>query len=214
MSVLTKKEILERVSEGSLTFSPALDTFQVRAHAIDLRLGYTIILPRAWRMTPGGREAIRLIDPLKSGYTQDHFEVIELEEGQYFELLPGEHVSVSSLEAIKLPADLMAVLYPRSSVSRRGLAVDLTGIVDAGYEGQLMIPIKNNTDHQVIRIYPGERFCQLVFQQLCSPATVITSRYHKRDIAEGAAKEKAAESKFIEKGKIRELKQKYAQKNP
>lgn len=212
MSVLTKADILARVTSGSLAFQPHLDTFQVRAHAIDLRLGYTILLPKAWHMTPGGREAIRLVDPLKKGYTQEHFEVIELEEGQYFELLPGEHVSVSSLESIKLPADLMAVLYPRSSVSRRGLAVDLTGIVDAGYEGQLMIPIRNNTAHQVIRVYPGERFCQLVFQTLSAPAEVITSRYHKRDIAEGAAKEKVTESKYIEKGKIRELKQKHAQK--
>jgi dCTP deaminase len=210
--ILTKKEILARVKEGSLAFSPALDTFQVRAHAIDLRLGYTILVPKAWRMTPGGREAIRLIDPLKKGYTNEHFEVIELEEGQYFELLPGEHVSVSSLETVKLPGDLMAVLYPRSSVSRRGLAVDLTGIVDAGYEGQLMIPIKNNTAHQVIRVYPGERFCQLVFQALISPAEVITSRYHKRDIAEGAMRDKNAESALIEKGKIRELKAKHTQK--
>lgn len=210
--ILTKKDILERVKAGTLTFTPALDTFQVRAHAIDLRLGYTILVPKAWRMTPGGREAIRLIDPLKKGYTNEHFEVIELEEGQYFELLPGEHVSVSSLESVKIPSDLMAVLYPRSSVSRRGLAVDLTGIVDAGYEGQLMIPIKNNTAHQVIRVYPGERFCQLVFQLLMSPAEVITSRYHKRDIAEGAMRDKNTESTFIEKGKIRELKSKHAQK--
>lgn len=210
--ILTKKEILARVKEGSLAFSPVLDTFQVRAHAIDLRLGYTILVPKAWRMTPGGREAIRLIDPLKKGYTNEHFEVIELEEGQYFELLPGEHVSVSSLETVKLPGDLMAVLYPRSSVSRRGLAVDLTGIVDAGYEGQLMIPIKNNTAHQVIRVYPGERFCQLVFQALMSPAEVITSRYHKRDIAEGAMRDKNVESALIEKGKIRVLKAKHTQK--
>lgn len=210
--ILTKKEILQKVKEGSLAFTPPLDTFQVRAHAIDLRLGYTILIPKAWRMTPGGREAIRLIDPLKKGYTNEHFEVIELEEGQYFELLPGEHVSVSSLETVKIPGDLMAVLYPRSSVSRRGLAVDLTGIVDAGYEGQLMIPIKNNTAHQVIRVYPGERFCQLVFQSLISPAEVITSRYHKRDLAEGAMRDKNTESKLIEKGKIRELKSKHAQK--
>jgi dCTP deaminase len=212
MSVLTKKEILAKVKSGSLTFTPPLDTFQVRAHAIDLRLGYTILIPRSWRMTPGGREAIRLIDPMKKDYKNEHFEVIELEEGQYFELLPGEHVSVSSLESVKIPSDIMAVLYPRSSVSRRGLAVDLTGIVDAGYEGQLIIPIKNNTAHQVIRIYPGERFCQLVFQQLVSPAVVITSRYHKRDLAEGALRDKNAESRLIEKGKIRELKAKHAQK--
>jgi dCTP deaminase len=212
MSVLTKNDILARVKEGSLTFSPNLDTFQVRAHAVDLRLGYTFLLPKSSRITPKGREAIRLVDPLKDAYTADYFDVIELEEGQYFELLPGEHVSVSSLETIKLPPDIMAVLYPRSSVSRRGLAVDLTGIVDAGYEGQLMIPIRNNTPSQVIRVYPGERFCQVVFEALTAPVVTMQSRYHKRDIAEGAMRDKNVESKLIEKGKIRELKTKHAQK--
>lgn len=212
MSVLTKSEILARVKEGNITFAPNLDTFQVRAHSVDLRLGYTFIIPKLARITPAGREAIRVVDPLKTGYTQDFFDVIELEEGQYFELLPGEHVSVSSLESIKLPGDVMAVLYPRSSVSRRGLAVDLTGIVDAGYEGQLMIPIRNNTSSQVIRVYPGERFCQVVFETLDHAIETITSRYHKRDIADGAQKDRAAESRLIEKGKIRELKTKHAQK--
>ncbi len=212
MSVLTKSEILDRVKKGDITFTPGLDTFQTRAHSIDLRLGYTFLLPKQARITKSGREAIRVIDPLKDGYTQEYFDVIELEEGQYFELLPGEHVSVSSLETIKLPHDLMAVLYPRSSVSRRGLAVDLTGIVDAGYEGQLMIPIRNNTSSQVIRVYPGERFCQLVFEHLSAEVAAIPSRYHKRDIADGAQKDKSTELHLIAKGKIRELKTKHAQK--
>jgi deoxycytidine triphosphate deaminase len=212
MSVLTKSDILARVKAGSLSFTPHLDTFQVRAHAVDLRLGYTFLVPKSTRLTAKGREAIRLVDPLKDTKREDLFEVIELEEGQYFELLPDEHVSVSSLESIKLPADVMAVLYPRSSISRRGLAVDLTGIIDAGYEGQLMIPIKNHTISQVIRIYPGERFCQVVFESLNDSVQTIQSRYHKRDIAEGAMKDKTVESKLIEKGSIRLLKQKHAQK--
>jgi dCTP deaminase len=212
MSTLTKTAILQKVKEGVLAFTPALDTFQVRAHAVDLRLGYTFLVPKSTRLTAKGREAIRLVDPIKDAHRQDLFDVIELEEGQYFELLPDEHVSVSSLESIKLPADVMAVLYPRSSISRRGLAVDLTGIIDAGYEGQLMIPIKNHTTSQVIRIYPGERFCQVVFESLGDSVEVIQSRYHKRDIAEGSLKDKTKESKLIEKGSIRLLKQKYAQK--
>ena len=38
----------------------------------------------------------------------------------------------------------------RSSVNRRGISVDLTGIIDAGYEGQLIIPIRNNTTHMLL----------------------------------------------------------------
>jgi dCTP deaminase len=210
MSILTKSQILARVSDGSISFMPKLDRFQVQAHSIDLRLGYTFLVPKQAIITKAGREAVQVVDSLKNGYTQAFFDVIELEEGQYFELLPGEHVTVSSLESIKVPQEIMAVLYPRSSVSRRGLAVDLTGIIDAGYEGQLMIPVRNNTSSQVIRVYPGERFCQVVFEELGDTAEKHISRYHKRDIAEGAAKDKTKELALISKGKIRELKSKYS----
>jgi dCTP deaminase len=210
MSILTKSQILARVSDGSISFTPKLDRFQVQAHSIDLRLGYTFLVPKQAILTKMGREAVQVVDSLKNGYTQAFFDVIELEEGQYFELLPGEHVTVSSLESIKVPQEIMAVLYPRSSVSRRGLAVDLTGIIDAGYEGQLMIPVRNNTSSQVIRVYPGERFCQVVFEELGATADKHISRYHKRDIAEGAAKDKTKELTLIAKGKIRELKSKYS----
>src|SRR5438105_15936371 len=89
----------------------------------------------------------------------EHFDVVELEKGQFFDLLPNEHILVSSLESIAIPDDLMAIMYPRSSINRKGISVDQTGIVDSGYEGQLVIPIRNNTQSQTVRLYPGERFC-------------------------------------------------------
>lgn len=205
MAVLSCQQILDRTRKGEIGFSPELDQFQMQSHAVDLRLGFTFILPKSWRMTVSGREAVN-VNPLKDGYGSECFDVIELEQGQYFELLPNEYVSVSSLETVKIPSDLMGVLYPRSSVNRRGLSVDLTGIVDSGYEGQLMIPVKNNTSSQVIRLYPGERFCQIVFETLTDDTVSRKSRYHGRDITEGLAKENNSEVKYILSGKIRELK--------
>ena len=109
-----------------------------------------------------------------------------------------------------LSNDLMAVLYPRSSVNRKGLAIDLSGIVDAGYEGRLVIPIRNNTS-QVIRLYPGERFCQLVFYPLNQPIKIERSRWHKSDTIVGRKSEKKkAEELYISKGRIKELKLKFA----
>ena len=210
MAVLVKTEILQLIEEGKLAFNPELDRWQVQPHSVDLRLGFTFLVPKQAQMTIKGREAIR-VDHLqiKAGNSR-YFEVIELEEGQYFELLPREHVTVVSLEKIKLSAGLMAVLYPRSSVNRRGLTVDLSGIVDAGYEGQLVVPMGNNTD-QVIRVYPGERFCQLVFQRLEREVGVLKSRWHGRDVAQGLVKERYnREVTLVRRGKIRELKKRYA----
>jgi dCTP deaminase len=211
MAILTKNQILERISNSNIKFKPNLDEFQAQAHAIDLRLGYTFLLPKRWHLTEKGREALN-IDHLDDNHP-DYFDVIELEKEQTFELLPGEYVLASTLETVGIPDDLMAILYPRSSTNRKGLSVDLTGIVDSGYEGQLAIPIRNNTESQTIKLYPGERFCQIVFEKLDEVAKVRESRYHQKDIIEGFIKndfknkeKDTTEIDLVRNGNILELK--------
>jgi deoxycytidine triphosphate deaminase len=135
-----------------------------------------------------------------------HFDVVELEQGQFFDLLPGEYILVCTLESIKVPNNLMAVLYPRSSTNRKGLSLDLTGIIDSGYEGQLTLPIRNNTRSQTVRLYPGERLCQIVFEELSEPVEAKRSKYHKLDIIEGFIREEKEESELILGGDIKKLK--------
>ena len=207
MSVITKKQILEKMKSGEITFKPALDQFQLQEHAVDLRLGFTFMIPKMWHMTPQGRESLDIthFDKNNNGF----FEVIELEQGQYFDLLPQEYILVSTFESIKVPDDLMAVLYPRSSTNRKGLSLDLTGIIDSGYEGQLVLPMRNNTRSQTVRLYPGERMCQIVFEQLTEKVSARKSKYHQKDIIDGVTLEKKDESELILNGKIRELKENY-----
>ncbi|MBA3823428.1 MAG: dCTP deaminase [Ktedonobacterales bacterium] len=207
MSMLTKAEILDLIQANRLTFTPALDEFQLQAHAIDLRLGSTFLIARRWTFNQQGRIALRS-DEVENGIA--HFDTIELEAGQVFDLLPGESVLVSTLEVIGMPDDLVGQMFPRSSVNRRGLAVELSGIIDAGYEGNLIIPVRNNDISSVVRLYPGERFCQITLTRLAAPADVRRSRYHRRDIATGVQPEQNAdEVQLVRAGKLAELKQRY-----
>lgn len=207
MSILTKKQIIERISKGGLAIKPGLDLFQLQEHSIDLRLGFTFMIPKMWHLTSNGRESLDITHFDKRNH--EYFEVVELEQGQYFDFLPQEYILVSTLETIKMPDDLMAILYPRSSTNRKGLSLDLTGIIDAGYEGQLVIPIRNNTRSQAVRLYPGERLCQVVFEELCSPVTSRPSKYHQKDIIEGVQMEKKDEAELIMKGDMKNLKEKF-----
>lgn len=204
MAVITRDEILQRVKEGNLVFNPNLDAFQLQAHAVDLRMGFTFLIPKAWRMTDKGREAL-MIDPLRN-HGPEYFDVIELEQGQSFDLLPQEYVLVSTFETVKIPNDLMGILYPRSSVNRKGLSVDLTGIIDSGYEGPLTLPIRNNTRSQVIQLHPGERICQVVFEELKHPVEARKSRWHMKDVVDKGKKEKGDEMKLVFSGDIKKLK--------
>jgi dCTP deaminase len=206
--VLTKHEVRERLARGDLAFTPALDSFQLHDHVVDLRLGFTFLIPKQWRLTEKGRETITITHFNKPGL--QYFDVVELEEGQYFELLPHEYVIVSTLEKMKIPNDLMGILYPRSSTNRKGLSLDLTGVIDCGYEGTLALPVRNNTSAQVVRLYPGERICQIAFEELKQEIRAPRKhKYHRKDLVEGVGKEKEAEAALILKGKINTLKEKY-----
>ncbi|NQV12164.1 dCTP deaminase [Candidatus Uhrbacteria bacterium] len=176
MAILTRTDIKKEISEGRLSFSPPLDQFQMQPHAIDLRLGTKFMIPKSWEITEKGRAAIKVA--IDSESSDSEYEQIDLKPGQYFEILPDEFVIATSLENITLKSpNLMAILFPRTSTNRRGLNLSLSGIIDTGYEGTLIFPIKNETN-QVIRIYPGERICQIILQELSGDLTPEEANLH------------------------------------
>jgi dCTP deaminase len=207
VAIITKQQIVELVRSGALVFKPGIDLFQLQEHSVDLRLGYTFLIPKMWHMTPRGREPLDITHFDKRN--NEYFDVVELEQGQYFDLLPGEFILVSTLESIRMPNNLMGVLYPRSSTNRKGLSLDLTGLIDAGYDGQLVLPIRNNTRSQAVRLYPGERLCQVTFEELKNEVLPRKSKYHQKDIIEGVLMEEKEEVDLIIRGDIKQLKEKY-----
>jgi dCTP deaminase len=83
------------------------------------------------------------------------------------------------LEHLQLNApDLMALLFPRTSTNRRGINLSLSGIIDTGYHGNLIFPMKNEAGDQVLRLYPGERICQVIFETLDQPLSMEAARLH------------------------------------
>lgn len=188
MSTLDKNTIQKYLDDKKVVFNPELGADQYQPNSVDLRLGYEFFIPKTWKFTDAGREILR-VDITENG---DNYEKITLKEGQYFEVAPEEVIVGTTMERIELKTyDIMGVLYPRSSINRRGLAVDLTGIIDTGYSGNLMIPLKNKTQSQIIRVYPGERFVQLVFHTLTEPLTKEEAMKHGTNAPKYHQKKKA-----------------------
>jgi len=215
--VLSKKHIIEKIKSGEIQFEPMIDGFQLQPHSVDLRLGYDFHIPRTWELTKEGRKVIN-IDPFSEN-NKSNFDKVSLNPGQSFEILPKEYIIATTLEVITIKSkELMAILFPRSSVNRRGLAVDLSGIIDVGYHGKLMIPIVNNTHEQIIKIYPGERICQIIFEKISSqisPKQILNhglakAKYHAAigGFLPGKT-DRLEEINLIKKGKISQLKQKF-----
>lgn len=215
MAILTRPDILKRLAAGDLRLTPEPDRFQLQPHALDLRLGYKFLIPRNWKVDEKGRCAMKVsIDDIEMH--REQFDEVELKPGQFFELLPNEFVIATSLERIEMNAsDLMALLFPRTSTNRRGINLSLSGIIDCGYKGSLIFPMKNEAGDQVLRVYPGERVCQVIFQDLSSPLTMEEANLHgaqaaKYSEADGGYKlDKDEERQALVEGRLDELKERF-----
>lgn len=80
---------------------------------------------------------------------------------------PGRRFALGTAEFLKMPVDAVGSLWIRSSYARRGVLASF-GKVDAGFHGNLTVGCFN-ASHEAIEIPVGDRFCQIVLEDLKSP---------------------------------------------
>lgn len=83
--------------------------------------------------------------------------------------------AVSTKEFVKMGSKITSQLWIRSSYARKGVMASF-GKVDAGFHGTLTISCFNANDKE-IEIPIGDRFCQIVFENLSDKAD---SLYNER----------------------------------
>ncbi len=82
---------------------------------------------------------------------------------------PQTRFAVSTLEVVDLGADITAQLWLRTTWARRGVLASF-GKVDAGFRGTLTLPALNANASGSLELRIGERFAQIVFEDLTTPA--------------------------------------------
>lgn len=152
---------------------PAVDEWQTGAVALDLRIGTTLYRPET-----KCEEEI-----------PEHGVIIHYKE----------HFLIKTLERVTLPNGIVGVVYPRSGTNRRGITVDMTGIVDPLYSGHLMIPVTNMT-RTPVQFHRGERIAQIVFERCEAVPDIKQSKYHEGGIA--AKPDKEEELKMLIDGTL------------
>jgi dUTP pyrophosphatase len=84
------------------------------------------------------------------------------------------------------------LVFPRSGLGHReGLVLgNGTGVIDADYEGPLMISAWNRNPgaSAAIRIEPGDRIAQLVFTRVTRPALSVRESFGASELAEEAGR--------------------------
>jgi len=97
----------------------------------------------------------------------------QLEENGKISITSGTAMIVETLESISLPSTIFGSVYPKVSLSQKGLA-NLTSKVDPGYEGKLLITIFN-LGKKTIELEYKKAFCSIVFQEV-NPAASLYSK--------------------------------------
>lgn len=106
---------------------------------------------------------VRLSDDLKTVRGKQ----ISLKHDDYV-LKPNEFILGSTIEKVKLPSTVSAFLDGKSGLGRKGIGTHITaGFIDAGFEGNVTLEIKNNSDKQ-FRLSKGMLIGQLIFFELKS----------------------------------------------
>ena len=79
---------------------------------------------------------------------------------------PGGRRLVPTGIAIALPVGFVALSVPRSGFALRqgGTLLNSPGIIDAGYRGEIQVPLVNHDRDETIVVRRGDRIAQLVVQ--------------------------------------------------
>jgi dCTP deaminase len=154
--VLSDNEIEKRVNNASIVITP-YDEDNVEPASVDLRLGESFKKPEVGQKV----EPVSLNDD--SSIEWEHV-------SGPVTLFQGDFILASTLEHVTIPDDLTAQVLGRSSFGRLGISVHQTaGFIDPGFNGQITLELSNHGPMPV-NLSPGQRVCQIVFNELSSPA--------------------------------------------
>lgn len=183
--ILSDRDIRQRLKEGRIVVTPKPNlTEQLGSSSLDLRLGYDFRVFKH-RKQP-------FVDPFDKTTTDGMTELVKVSKREPYIIHPNEFVLASCLEWVEWSDDLAARVDGRSSLGRLGLVIHSTaGHVDAGWRGVLTLELRN-IGMVPIKLYPRMRVCQLIFEQLSSPADQPytkkpSAKYHSQTTSIGTA---------------------------
>lgn len=174
--ILTDKEIrklcidtkFQRNSESLI--SPFSET-ALQSESYDLAIGNMVAVLK---------KEVKCISLYDQNDIDSMYEERELPISGYT-ISPKEYLLVSLSEKINLPDNITAHIRPRTKFTRLGLLVS-DQHCNSTYTGNLKIGLFNATDY-AIKIYPGIRIAQMVFEELKSRPSEMKQYKNKKNAA-------------------------------
>ena len=170
--ILVHQELLKLIADGVIDSDPC----NVGPSSIDLHLG-----PDFWTESKFRSDDF-WVDP-GSGIGP------EMDPSAGFVILdPGAFCLAASREFLRMPTDLTAVVYLRSTAARCGLDHALAVYIDPGFSGNVTLELQNTLFAHTIRLCEGMRLAQIVFHRH-APTDAPYRGAYAGDIGAAQAKE-------------------------
>lgn len=168
--ILRSKDIAKRLkigeeSEDPLIINPTPEITKLESNSdasVDLRLGSWFVMLKLTKVP--FMDIDDLPDARGQRYSRTHY----VPFGDEFYLHPGSFVLGTTLEWIRLPKDLAAIVTGKSSWGRRGLIIATATGVHPGFSGCLTLEI-TNLGEIPIKMIPGMHICQLFLHRMVEP---------------------------------------------
>lgn len=102
------------------------------------------------------------------GYARPGDAGADLRSSESLTLQPGARALVGTGISFALPDGYVAFVVPRSGLAvKHGITVlNSPGTIDAGYRGEIRVPLLNTDPHEAFQIEPGDRIAQLIVMQV------------------------------------------------
>jgi dCTP deaminase len=166
--ILSQRELRKEVAAGRIKFDPPLEDNQWGEASIDLRLGthFTKL-----QEMPGVKLSLHQGIPQVKGLwkTMDKPLQDEFQKAFSYCLEPEEFILALTHESITVPPHLIARVEGRSTYARLGISMHQTAPwIQPGWEGRIVLEIKNSGTVKVELSPLLDRPCQITFFKLTS----------------------------------------------
>ncbi|MBT1176847.1 dUTP diphosphatase [Bifidobacterium callimiconis] len=125
-------------------------------------------------------------EPIDLHYAHGGDAGADLRTTERVELRPFERALVPTGVAMALPAGYVGLVHPRSGLAvKQGVTVlNAPGTIDAGYRGEIKVPLINLDPEHTVVFEPGDRIAQLVIQRYVEARFIEAERLPGSDRAE------------------------------
>lgn len=166
--ILSDVQIAKAILEERIVVTPLLSPQQIGTDTLDLRLGTEFILKRMDRMSHLDAVSLHELQVKDPERILKYYEVVKrVDPAEPFVLHQGQLILGCTLEYLRLPSDMGALLEGRSTWAREvGLKVHSNAsLIHPGHDGIIVFELENASSVPIY-LYPGTRVAQLLFYEL------------------------------------------------